>query len=372
MSVDDALVDAAESGIDFDGLTVESADGGYRWVTPEERLVLSEGLLRDRADDPYATNWYYWEREVGGHGTARRAFLRWVEGADDHRVPQRYDRLGSGQTRHWGELAITAVLREGGDRRYEVRHEDDVGEDVQKTTQSSSAPHQNAPRSEDVDVYTDPLEARHLVKHDDEGRYRPLSSAPSLPHGWAFVDLDGSKLVQTVEYVYPATVANWYRETEGTLDIDHWEDAAGRQSGIYQIVEQLEGDALEWAAEACCADSQCLKRREWDESEDEELDVPRGDGEFPCREPCSMVIAAARKFVTLEREESREYTFELTPTEKEQLEDIVDAVADGRTGEIREADVNEGANRYRTRFLRAKRMDEHGLSGTPTYPEDQE
>jgi hypothetical protein len=352
MSVADALVDAADSGIDFDGLTVEPANGGYRWETEEEQLVLSEDLLRDRTEDPYATNWYYWEREVEGHDTARRAFLRWLEGADDIPVPERYDELGSGHTRHWGELAITAVLREGGDRRYEVRHEDDVGEDV--------------------DVYTDPLEARHIVKHDDEGRYRPLSTAPSLPHGWAFVDLDGSDLVQTVEYVYPATVANWKREREDNLDVDHWEDAAGRQSGIYRIVEQLDGDALEWAAEACCVDSQCLKRREWDESEDEELDVPRGDGEFPCREPCSLFVAAARKFVTLEREESREYTFELTPTEKEQLEDIVDAVADGRTDEIREADVNEGANRYRARFLRAKRMDEHGLSGTPTYPEDHE
>ncbi len=370
--VEAALVDAADDGIDFDGLVVEPTDGGYRWETPGEQLTVSEDLLRERAGDPYATNWYYWECVVEGHDTPRRAFLRWLEGADDQAVPERYDELRGGHTRSWGQLAVTAVLSEGGRRRYEVRHEDDLGEDV--------------------DAYTDPLEARHLVKHDDEGRYRPLSTAPTLPHGWAFVDLDGSDLVQTVDYVYPATVSNWHRERvgersepttgasggdgaasrEGGLDVDHWDEVADRQSGIYSIVEQLDDDALEWAAEACCVDSQCVKRREWDKSEDEELDVPRGDGEFPCREPCSLFIAAARKFTTLEREESREYTFELTPAEKEQLEDIVDAVADGRVDEIREADVNEGANRYRTRFLRAKRMDEHGLSGTPTYPEDHE
>jgi hypothetical protein len=351
-AVGDALVDAADAGIDFDGLVVEPFREAYRWQTPETEAVLTAAELRERADDPYATNWYYWEHVVEGHDTPRRAFLRWLETADDLAVPERYDELRGGHTRSWGELAVTAVLSRGGRRRYEVRHEDDVGEDV--------------------DSYTDPLEARHLVKHDDDGRYRPLSTAPSLPHGWAFVDLDGSDLVQTVDYVYPATIANWHREREGDLDVDHWSDAAGRQSGIYGIVEQLDGDALEWAAEACCVDSQCLKRREWDESEDEELDVPRGDGEFPCREPCSLFIAAARKFTTLEREDSREYTFELTPAEKEQLEDIVDAVAAGRTDEIREADVNEGANRYRARFLRAKRMDDHGLSGTPTYPEDHE
>ncbi|WP_232702108.1 DR2241 family protein [Halobacterium wangiae] len=347
-AVADALVDAANAGIDFDGLTVEPFREAYRWQTPETEAVVSAEELQEYADDPYATNWYYWEREVGGHDTARRAFLRWLEG--DDLAPDRYEQLRGGHTRHWGELAITVVLSDGGTRRYEVRHEDDVGEDV--------------------DAYTDPLEARHLVKHDNEGRYRPLSTAPSLPHGWAFVDLDGSDLVQTVEYVYPATVANWHREREGDLDVDHWEDAASRQTGIYSIVEQLDGEALEWGAEACCVDSQCLKRREWDENDETELDVPRGDGEFPCREPCSLFVAAARKFVTLEREESREYTFELTPAEKEQIEDIVDTVADGRTDEIREADVYEGANRYRARFLRAKRMDEHGLSGTPTYPED--
>jgi hypothetical protein len=351
MSVADALVDAADDGIDFDGLTVEPYRDAYRFQTPDEDAVVTLEELREHADSPYATNWHYWEHDVGGHDTARRAFLRWLEGGDDLSVPERYDALEGGHTRHWGELAVTAVLGRDGQRRYEVRHEDDVGEDV--------------------DAYTDPLEARELVKHDDDGRYRPLSTAPSLPHGWAFVDLDGGDLVETVEYVYPATVANWHRERAGDLDVDHWEDAAGRQTGIYGVVSELPDEALEWAAEACCVDSQCLKRREWDRNGDEELDVPRGDGEFPCREPCSLLVAAARKFTTLEREETREYTFELTPEEKEQVEDIVDAVADGRTDEIREADVYEGANRYRARFLRAKRMDEDGnLSGTPTYPED--
>jgi hypothetical protein len=348
----DALADAADSGIDFDGLTVEPFRDAYRFQTPDADAVVTEPELRERADDPHVTNWYYWEREVEGHETARRAFLRWLEGADDHAVRDRYDLLEDGHTRHWGELAVTVLLREGGERRYEVRHEDDLGENV--------------------DAYTDPLDARDLVKHDDDGRYRPLSTAPSLPHGWAFVDLGGSDLVETVEYIYPATVANWHREREGELDVDHWDDVADRQTGIYGVVSQLPDEALEWATEAACVDSQCLKRREWDKNDDHELDTPRGDGEFPCREPCSLFVAAARKFTTLEREETREYTFELTPEEKEQVEDIIDAVADGRTDEIREADVYKGANRYRARFLRAKRMDEHGLSGTPTYPEDHE
>jgi hypothetical protein len=128
---------------------------------------------------------------------------------------------------------------------------------------------------------------------------------------------------------------------------------------------------VNWVAEACCDDSQCLKRREWDYDEGTPLDVDGGDGVFPCREPCSLVIAAARRWTRIEAEDERTYEFDLTPSEKEQVEAIIDTVADGRAGEIREADTKEPANRYRARFLRAKRLDEEGnLCGVATEPEE--
>jgi hypothetical protein len=217
------------------------------------------------------------------------------------------------------------------------------------------------------------LAARDLVKHDDSGRYRPLSTAPSLPHGFAFVGLEGTDLVQTVEFIYPATVANWHREREGDLDITHFRETANRQTGIYEMIDALPRERVEDLAETCCVDSQCLKRREWDESPSEPLGVPRGDGEFPCREPCSLVVAAARQFAVLEGETPREYTFELTPSEKNQLEDLINAVADGRIDEIREADLGDGANRYRARYLRSVRMDDDDdLCGVPTIDGDQD
>jgi len=344
-----ALLEAASTGVDFDGLRVTDETYGHVFETPaESRRGLSADELSEVATgDVYVANWYYWTHEVGGEGTARRDFLRWVEHATEP-VEERMDALrGDGLTREWGELLVTARV-EDGEHVYEVRHREDDGAD-------------------DLETHTDPLDARRLVKHDDDGDYRPLSTAPSLPHGWVFEDLDGDALVETVEFVYPATVANWHRERDGALDVTHYREAAERQTGIYEIVADLTPEQLEWATEACCADSQCLKRREWDYDEDTELATERGEGEFPCREPCSLFVAAARKFVTLERDESREYSFELTPTEKEQVEEILDAVADGRTDEIREADVNDGANRYRARYLRAKRVDDDGLSGTPTY-----
>ncbi|WP_335999443.1 DR2241 family protein [Halorientalis halophila] len=350
------LAAADEDGVDCDGLRVEAATAGYRFRTPEiERDGLSESALRDVAADhsAYVTNWHFWEH-VAPDAPADRAYLRWLEGADETPVPERYERLAEGTGREWGQLRLSVEGDDDGDRRYEVRHVDDV----------------DAPVG-DLERHEDPLDARELAKRDDRGRYRPLKTAPTLRDGWVFADLDPGELVSTVDFVYPATVVNWHREREGDLDVDHWTETMGRQSGIYGVIEtwnRQEGhEHVNWVAEACCDDSQCLKRREWEYDDETDLDVDGGDGAFPCREPCSLVVSAARQWTKLEGEESRTYEFELTPSEKDQLEAIVDAVADGRTEEIREADVYEGANRYRTRYLRAKLFDDEGnLCGVET------
>ncbi|MFC7236073.1 DR2241 family protein [Halosegnis marinus] len=350
---------AREGGAERDGLAVDHGDDGFRFSIPAEG-VDEDGLTEADLDrlareyPDYVTNFAVWTRD---RAAADAAFLRWAERADELSVPERYDRLREGAARTWGEVRVAVLLDEDGERRYDLRHEDDAG----------------VPTG-DLDRYDDPLDARSLVKTDDDGRYRPLKAAPSLPHGWVFPDLDGRAAAETVEYVYPATIANWHLENEGELDVDHWRETMERQSGIYGVVktwDRGEGhEHVNWVAEACCDDSQCLKRREWQYDEKTDLDVDGGDGVFPCREPCSLVVSAARKWTRLEAETERTYEFTLTPSEKEQVEAVIDAVADGRTRDIREADVKDPANRYRTRFLRAKRFDGAGnLSGTPTDEE---
>ncbi|WP_394329565.1 hypothetical protein [Haladaptatus litoreus] len=157
--------------------------------------------------------------------------------------------------------------------------------------------------------------------------------------------------------MYPATVANWSKEREGNLDVTHFEETAERQTGIYANIENLDRKALENAVVACCADSQCCKRREWDAAENDEVEVPRGDGEFPCREPCSLFVAAAREFLAVERSdaESTEPTFERT-TERDADERLafVDGVETGRP--VRDGEMSDPANRYRARYRRAKQF----------------
>jgi len=371
----DAVAEAAADGIEFDGFAAEREGEGYVLATDEgsKRVVHGDDIADAAADyAAHVTNWYFWHAEAP-QADERWALLRWLERADDERVPDRYEGLAAGITREWGQLRVTATADETGSRRYDLRHVDDADADPA-----------------DLDDHDDPLDARTIAKRDDRGRYRPLKTAPTLQTGWRFPDLGPAELVTAVDQFYPATIANWYREREGDLDVTHWRETVERQSGIYGVVktwDRGEGhEHVDWVAEACCADSQCLKRREWQYDEETDLDVdggasttPRdsgggtaggGDGRFPCREPCSVVISAARRWTKLEGEQSRTYEFELTPSEKEQVEAVVDAVADGRADEIREADLKDDANRYRARFLRAKRFDDEGnLSGVPTDPE---
>lgn len=345
-SVADAIREAAADGIAFDGLKVERNGDVCSVGLPAEGFtqVSADAVDELVAQYPaYATNWHFWHDEAPQKDD-RWAFLRWLEGTEEHSVRERYDALESGVRETWGQLSITVTLDESGDRTYEIRHVDDV----------DTAPEQ-------LEIHEDPLQAREIGRLDDRDRYRPLKTAPSLRTDWRLADLDATELVRAVEWFYPAMIANWHREREGELDVTHWQETAERQTGIYDVIEELPDDAVDWMAAACCDDSQCLKRRQWDRSESDELDAPRGTGEFPCREPCSLVTAAARKWTTLESEDERTMQIELTLSEANQLTELVDAVADGRIDEIREADVYDGANRYRARYLRAKLFDDGEL-----------
>ncbi len=324
-----------ERKIDVDGLRLEHEDGAYVLETPgDDPARLDEAALDDalEAAEPYVSNWYYWEATVGGEGTARRAFLRWCErapivdaqragrAADATRsVPDRYQRLRDGLERGWGQLVVTTRLVDDapfdGERVYDLCHVDDVDADAAA-----------------LERYTDPREARKIARADEDGRYRPLKTAPTLRPGWTFTGLSGEQLVETVDAFYPATIANWDRERRGELDVDHWLETATRQTGIYDVVDELPREAVDWMAESCCVDSQCLRRRAWQYADGDDLSTPSGDGQFPCREPCSLVIAAAREWTDLESDPERRYELELTERELAQLSALIDAVADDRLG----------------------------------------
>jgi hypothetical protein len=357
----EALAEAAADGVDFDGLIATLKGGQLSVETPESTLTAPLEAPRSALTEvsEYVDHWFFWH-QTAPQAPARWDFLRWVEGvvdSTDWSVPEHYEDLETGTTRSWGQLRITATLDADGSRRYDLRHEADDGADISG-----------------LERYDDPRDARDVAKLDGDGEYRPLKTAPTLREGWVFPELGAADLVAAVDFFYPATMENWHREREGDLDISHWHETMARQTGIYGVVQtwdRQEGhEHVEWVAQACCNDSQCLKRREWDYNAETPLETDGGSGVFPCREPCSVVVSAARQWTKQEGEQSITYEFDLTPTEKEQIETVIDAVADGRIDDIRPADVRNESNRLRVRFLRAKLFDEDGnLGGVPTEHE---
>ncbi|WP_345410652.1 DR2241 family protein [Haladaptatus pallidirubidus] len=272
--------------------------------------------------------------------------MRWLEGTN-HPVSERDNEpdTKSGIEKTWGELSITVRLIDAAEREYEVRHVEDRDED-------SSA----------LETYRDPTAVRDLSRFTDGGDYRPLRTAPNLPTGWSFETENPDELYRVVDWVYPAAVTNWNREREDALDVTHFVETADRQTGMYAEIGNIDEDALENAVAACCSDSQCLKRREWDASESEEIDVPRGDGEFPCREPCSLFVAAVREFLATERGDREnefgdedEPRFEQSERDADERPAFVDGTAESS---VRDGDVSDPANRYRARYRRAKRFAE--------------
>jgi hypothetical protein len=325
-----------ETSVAYDGLRADVDEEGYHLETPAERIrtdQLETEALSEFA--PWVQNWWYWRRECEVRAPAGRRYLRMLERAESMAVPERMDALQEGIATEWGELTLNTSVDHEGRRRYTVRHTADAG-------------------GADLEQLESPEDARALATFDAAGRYRPLKSAPTLRRGWSFTEVTAESLVRIIGYLYPASIPNWNREQTGTLDVSHWQPTAERQTGIYGIIEELDLAAVDRIAATCCVDEECLKRREWEYDADTALSADGGAGAFPCREPCSLVVAAARKWTTLERESQETYQIDLTPSEASQLSAIIDAVADGATGEIREADVGEGANRYRARYLREK------------------
>ncbi|MDR9412928.1 MAG: DR2241 family protein, partial [Haloferacaceae archaeon] len=193
-----------ETTIEYDGLTAQVSEGGYKLETPERQTVV-EQLEADALEEfaPWVQNWWYWEHACAVQTPAGRRYLRMLERAETMSVPERMSDLRGGIETAWGELTVIASTDEEGRRRYTVRHTDD------------------GPEAE-LEPLETPEEARALATYDADGRYRPLKSAPSLRRGWSFTHISATRLIAVIGYLYPASIPNWDREQAGALDITHW------------------------------------------------------------------------------------------------------------------------------------------------------
>lgn len=216
----------------------------------------------------------------------------------------------------------------------------------------------------ELELLTDPFDAREIAQTTAEGLHRPLKTSPNLRPGWRFEALDEPGLWTVLDYLYPACVNHWHAERTGTLQPTQWEQTAGRQSGMYAPVRLLPEEVLRDAVRACCADAVCLRRVAWGFSEDDPQPISTGDAPeqngsanertvVPCPEACSLFISFARTVLQIERAPRKEVPGlgPLNEPELQQIRALVASTAGGTLDAPREGEFDLPLNQRRLRYL---------------------
>ncbi len=152
----------------------------------------------------------------------------------------------------------------------------------------------SGPRSgADARELTGTIEAlREHVRFDDNGRYRPLSGARTLPGNWR-VSLPENLTEAAIDTIYPQALLHQRQAAQGTLHVVPLDEVVARQRGRYRVAGELAAEGQERARDALCG--RCVRTSVWaGEAEPEET--------IPCPEPCSVIIALCREAALWQRE----------------------------------------------------------------------
>ena len=249
----------AALGLDGPGVSKRGpavVDGTRVWYTgavgtdPRVADVIVERAVEAGADpDPD-------RRSNDGLTAAERDFLKWLDRSADRALA-------------WGELVIGSRT-DGG---FTVSHRAD-----------GDRPAVDPERLEDAAA------VRGHLRYDDDGRYRPLTGARTLPTGWVATATDGRALVRIVEAAYPGSIPAWYRDRTDALEITHFDRTAARQSGRYAPLESMAVSVLEATVGPVCGG--CVRDRRWGYAASDPVDAT-GSGHIPCEEACPVVLEAA-------------------------------------------------------------------------------
>ena len=163
----------------------------------------------------------------------------------------------------------------------------------------------------DLASFRSPADAREIARHDASGAFRPLKSAPTLKQGWELFLTTNASLLEALDYLYPATVANWMRFLDGRIPPHTLKETLGRQTGMYRITGLLREDEAQSLVAATCHDGNCLRRIQWTWDKqtpwttlpaEKALCSSPADPAVPsmpllCTDACPLLVAAARPVV---------------------------------------------------------------------------
>ena len=200
-------------------------------------------------------------------------------------------------------------------------------------------------------------ELRDRLSKDAAGRFRPLRSAPDLPAGWRALASSPKALWHILNAVYPGALGDWHVARQRKKTAVSFPEFAARQSGMFRVVVQLNGEQAQRVADVCCDDRLCLKQRLWSAAENQET-KPSANLAQPglvCLEPCSLFLELARRSFKISQAKS--FSLQISKEETGILLQALDRFAQENTenpGPLRAADFANPANPRRIRLLRAQ------------------
>jgi sirohydrochlorin cobaltochelatase len=169
-----------------------------------------------------------------------------------------------------------------------------------------------------LNVFRSPDDAADLAKFDDEGKYRPLKTAPNLQHGWRLELPDVEALQFAIELFYPGRLGILVAWEANCLTTTSLRTTLGRQTGMYRAAAKISDPEIEALVGRFCRSSGgepgCLRTILWARDENgarpssrlplDKFIAPldqtgRRETRVPllCQEACNLLIAEARKVV---------------------------------------------------------------------------
>ncbi len=173
--------------------------------------------------------------------------------------------------------------------------------------------HYQETAGQNLEIFSDPLQARLLATYDDHGIFRPLKTAPNLRHGWKLLLADLSELQRALECFYPAMLGSLLSHESGEFHPIPLRETLARQSGMYAVTKKItdsQADAM--IGEFCRSETGCLKTILWTIGPGHpvtSLPKEKFDPEAPqlatsgrcvpmlCGEACNLLVARAREIV---------------------------------------------------------------------------
>jgi hypothetical protein len=199
---------------------------------------------------------------------------------------------------------------------------------VRRTDSGFILSHRDDEFQKDLRASSRAEDAIEIAKYEDDGKYRPLKTAPNLRHGWR-LELDTlEELRRALDYFYPGRLAVFLAWKTGQLQTTSLRETLNRQSGMYRVAAKISDDQINnVVGDFCRSDGGCLRTILWTRDKDgaiasTKLPKKKFDPDFDqatastppgsttpaaaatpatvplfCQEACNLLIAECRKIV---------------------------------------------------------------------------